>query len=79
MSNNMTYSIELQYESGEKKCVPLAAKSDSQAVRLMGEYLKTNERQLLDVNAFLSFGRSTDGQHGYINRDGASPAGKSWT
>jgi hypothetical protein len=73
-----TYSIELCYESGEKKYVPLAAKSDSQATKLMRDYLKTSSRQLMDVNAFLAFDRDSDGQHGYINQDGASPTGKTW-
>lgn len=28
---------------------------------------------------FILFYRSTDGQHGYINKDGAELTGKSWT
>lgn len=75
---NTTYAIELAYESGETKYVPLSAKTDSEATKLMREYLSTNRRQLVDMNAFLAFDRSTDGQHGYLNQDGASPTGKSW-
>ena len=72
----ITYSIELSYESGETVEVPLAASNDSQARQKMGEYLRTNGPQLMEVNAFLSFRRSRDGQHGYLNQDGASPTGK---
>lgn len=71
-----TYAIELSYESGRTVEIPLAVKIDSQATKKMREYLRTN--QLMDVNAFLSFRRTTDGQHGYLNQDGASPTGKAW-
>ena len=73
-----TYAIELSYESGRTVEIPLAVATDSQATKKMREYLQTNRRQLMDVNAFLSFRRTSDGQHGYLNQDGASPTGKAW-
>lgn len=32
-----------------------------------------------DKQIFVSFYRASDGQRGYINRDGAAITGKSWT
>jgi len=73
-----SYAIELSYESGKTVEVPIDATTDSQARKKMKEYIRTNKRQLMDVNAFLSFRRGSDAQHGYLNQDGASPRGKAW-
>lgn len=73
-----TYAIELSYESGRTEEIALKSTTDSQAEREMRKYLKAKSKGE-DVNAFLSFFRKSDGQHGYLNQDGASPTGKAWS
>lgn len=77
----VTYSIEMQFESGEKKHIPVAATSDSQATKIMRAYMQMWDCLQLNqhVNAYLCFSRSSDGQKGYLNQDGASPTGEAWS
>ena len=68
-----TYTIELQYQTMDVDYVQLPARSDAEAVRQMEQYPRPE-----NARAYLTFYRESDGQYGYINRDGASAVGKSW-
>lgn len=71
------YSIEITYESKQADYIPLDARSDSQAIKQLGQWRKTNTVSQ-GANIFLAFSRASDGQHGYINPDGAAPTGRKW-
>jgi hypothetical protein len=47
--------------------------SESAAEKLADELAKDEENHV-----FVSFYRSSDGQHGYLNRDGHAITGKRW-
>jgi hypothetical protein len=73
----MRYSIELEHESGTNESLPLIAKNDQQAEAELKNWLKANTIPE-DCHVYLAFYRACDGQHGYLNPDGASPTGKPW-
>lgn len=50
-------------------------KSKTIAVSIAEKLAKENPSKVVYIN----FYRSTDGQHGFINRDGAGMTGRSWT
>jgi len=74
---NISFAIEFTYEDRMPDSQPLAARTETQAVKELRKYLASAN---LPEGAlvFLGFHRSSDGQHGYINPGGASPVGKPW-
>lgn len=73
----MKYSVELRSESGSSENVVLTARTDRQAEAELRAWLKSNT-VAEDCQVYLAFDRSSDGQHGYLNPDGASPMGLPW-
>lgn len=54
--------------------IPISAKTDEQARKAASDYAGEHPDEMV----FCSFMRSSDGQRGYINRDGASPTGSAY-
>lgn len=81
------YSIEIKDDqTGElKDCIELvehtnadASRADADAREKMQDWLENEYDPTNNDLIYLAFDRDSDGQHGYINRDGASPVGKQW-
>jgi hypothetical protein len=74
--------IEMKYTVTLKPVVGYEVKSKSvtneaEAVALAKQWAYENTDP--DNGVFIEFYRESDGQHGYINPDGADINGKSWT
>lgn len=79
-NTNTKYSIEMVDGNGESDYITLAARTDQEAERALKAWLTSKVRIALPAttHVYLGFFRSSDGQHGYLNSDGASPTGKAW-
>lgn len=73
-----TYAIEITYEDRMPTSVALAARNDAQAEKALRKYISCAKLPA-DALVFLSYFRESDGQHGYLNPDGASPTAKPWS
>lgn len=60
------YYVEIQQETGFIDYRPLTARTDTARINQTAKIAKANP----DCHVFCAFERSTDGQHGYLNRDG---------
>jgi hypothetical protein len=70
----ITYSILIVSESGEKAQQPLPVKTDTAARAKTAAYAKAHPEEMV----FCVFNRTSDGQVGYINRDGADVTGHAY-
>lgn len=77
-----TYSIEivsLGDEGAATESVGLPVESDAAAIRQLRRWIDEKGDGLSSgADVFLAFHRSSDGQRGYLNPDGASPTGSPW-
>lgn len=71
MTKYTIYSI----NGAEQQWQTLTARTDEGARRQMQRYLQSAHGW---QEIYLEFFRASDGQHGYINRNGADLVGKSW-
>ena len=70
----ITYSILIVSESGQSSEQPLTVKTDTAARVKAVAYAKAHP----DEQVFCFFSRDSDGQRGYINRDGADVTGRAY-
>jgi hypothetical protein len=66
-----TYTATIQHESLAEEHVPLTATNDRDAIKQTTELAAKHS----GARVFCEFFRASDGQRGYINRDGADVTG----
>ncbi len=70
------YTIELHLKTGQTEYIPITAKNDADAEKLIRTYLDATQPD--GTGVYLAFGRPSVPQRGYLNHDGASVTGKAW-
>lgn len=71
----MKYTVFVKNDSSHYPIRSVDLKSERAAIKKAKDWAKEHPNDLV----FIEFYRPSDGQIGYINRDGAAITGKSWT
>ena len=75
MIEMIKYTVFVKNVDSQNPLYERILKSEKEAVLQAQKWAEEHPNELV----FVRFDRSTDGQTGYINPDGASITGKSWT